>query len=394
MTGLVALPVVLQYLPAREVGLLQLVLTVQSWSLLFTAAHITLGSKRGIAQGYLGTFLFAFFQRLKFLVPLAGLAFVVSVVLAARGDTILASLVVIMIVYVILGYLPQSTCSEYFVATKRFGVFAGMNAALVTLPSIGAAVAAKLTGDIIVVAAVQQGLLVIISTVTFLTLVVRDRLLGSYRNGLIDRDCLRYGIRMMPVELTVGTSSHISNILVGSLVGVVHLAVFSTASRLDRLVRGALGTIHNLVYADFAVAERGSLSKEIRRYMWTLIIAGAVISVCVASSVHYYIVTFLPPEYHAASLYLGIMTIAYPAILFQTLIQTMLEAKLRHGELTIVLVTSHVAKIILIVVLGFLFHMRGVAVAMALSSWITASLFYGLLRWGDREGFESERGLS
>ena len=123
IVGIITLPIILNNLPTKDYGVLQFVLTIQLWMIVFSGGNITLGSKKGIAEGKDGTFFYAFLKRLKLLIVIGILGILTTVFLWNNSYFAInnfAELFLILNLYLIFGYLPQTAYSEYFIAKKKF----------------------------------------------------------------------------------------------------------------------------------------------------------------------------------------------------------------------------------------------------------------------------------
>jgi O-antigen/teichoic acid export membrane protein len=258
--SLLTLPVVLGNLPIDEYGKWQFVIAIQVWLTAFTAGNITAASKRGIAQGLKGTFLYAFFARSKLLIPAGILTLAVAYYLNISGEDVISALLLIMGAYLIFGYLFQVSFYEYLVAIKDFRALCLWQIFISSVSMIGSAIAALLTSNIILFALSQLGSISVLSFVAWTLLIKKEMILESYKKGDIDRDCVDYGLKMIPASLASVTSGKVSHFIIPALWGYSDLAVFSVAQKLRDKSSAVIKSLRPLLYADFARLEKKELT--------------------------------------------------------------------------------------------------------------------------------------
>ncbi len=375
---LITLPIILANIPIKDYGIFQFVLALQLWIVTLTAGHIILGAKKGIAKGLDGTFLFAFFYRLKLLAVLGLIGVIISIVLYRVGFTVWSLLLLTMSLFLIIGYLPQVSYREFFIAKKQFKNFAIWQTIPSVLVSIALAAAAFLTHNILICAITYFGLITLISWSGVLYVVYRNNLFFAYKQGRIDRKCIPYGLKLIPASLILQTSNKISNFIIGPFFGFANLAVFSIASQLDVKFKSFTKLSYNLLYSDFAKYEQDKLVKKIKSRLKQGIMVSVIITLGCIFLGYIYINLFLPQLYQSAKLYFLILSLGLPAVILQIILHTVLAANLRYKELTVLLILPNLIKIILIILLGLLFKVIGVCWGVALGAWISFSFYYFL----------------
>lgn len=374
--SLVTLPIILSRLSLEDYGALQFALAIQAWLLLLTAGNITLGSKKGIAQNKDGTFLFAFFYRAKFFVAVTLLSLVISAILFLFQKNTISIILVILSGYTLLGYLPQVSYAELLVGKKDFKSFFIWQTLSSTFISITSMVSAIITKNIFIFAIVQLGATTLTSILALLYVIMKYHLYKSYKNGEIDKDCVRYGLKMIPAEVLLGTSNQLSNFIIGPFFGLSNLAVFSIATKIDAAFRGVLRISYNLLYSDFAKEKYENLLEAIKKHLYTIVIFSSIASlVCLVIGV-LYIKIFLPKDYSSAISYVVIFAIAFPAFIIQSLLRTAVDSDFRHKEASLLTFATCFFRIGTILVLGYFFKIIGIVLALTLTTWLEFILYY------------------
>ncbi len=377
---LVTLPIVLKSLPVADYGKWQFVTAIQAWMLVFSAGHITMGSKRGIARGQTGTFIFAFLARWKFLIPIGLFVIAGGATLYYLHHVVLAVLTVIMGLYLFWGYPFQSTFFEFLIAKKRFKTWALWQVVISLVAMIGSTLTAYYTKNVFCFVGFQLGSSGLISLFLWSWLVKKYHLLASYKKGEIDRNCLSYGIKLIPIDLIAVTAGSLSHFLIGPLMGFASLAVFSIASKLRNKVATVLKSTRALLYADFAKKQSKDVVKKLTQRSTVLLVAmlSIVITVGAIASVWLYVSLFLPKQFQPVILYFSILALALPGVLLTIIMHTLLESHLRNKEIAIAGIFSNILRILLILVLGYLWHIIGICVALVLTTWVAVGIYYAL----------------
>jgi O-antigen/teichoic acid export membrane protein len=374
--SLITLPVALAHLPIDQYGKWQFVVATQVWLSSFTAGNITAASKRGIAQGLTGTFLHAFFARLKLLVPACIVTLTVAAYLNFSGKEVFSYLFIIIGGYLVSGYLFQRSFSEFLVARKSFRTLGIWQILISSVSMTGSALAAVLTNSIFYYALFQMGSISILSFAAWISLVKKEKLVKSYKGGAIDKECTRYGLRMIPVDLSSVTSGRISHFIIGAFWGFSHLAVFSVAIKLRNKSVSVIKSVRPLLYADFVKLERRELLQIINRHLMRVLFLGILLTAAFLAAGWFYISFFLPAAFHNAIHYFAILSLGLPAGILSMVLHTILESHLRYKELTVVGIIPDFLRIILILVFGYIWHITGVCIALAAGGLISFGFYY------------------
>lgn len=380
IVGIITLPIILNNLPTKDYGVLQFVLTIQLWMIVFSGGNITLGSKKGIAEGKDGTFLYAFLKRLKLLLAIGILGILVAVFLWNNSyfaiDN-LARLFLILNLYLIFGYLPQTAYSEYFIAKKKFKELAVCRIFSGTLTQVGAVLVAFLYKDIVLFSIAQFGLLAITGWISVGYVLIKYKILLHYRKREIETECYYYGLKLIPSQVIQASASYLSNFVIGPFFGFMNLAIFSIATKLEILLRNSFTSMfYSLFYSDYVDRGREGSLRIIKSKMNFTLILSFLIATLLYLSGYVYIRFFLPPVYHSSILYFFILILGFPAYMLQIGIKTMLEAFFYHKELTVIAIVPNILFIVLILLFGLWFGVAGIAFATTVNAWITFALYY------------------
>ncbi len=374
--SLATLPIILSRLSLEDYGTFQFALAIQTWLLLLTAGHITLGSKKGIAQNKNGTFLFAFFYRAKFFIAITLLSLAVSAIFFFFQKNTLGIISIIISGYTLFGYLPQVSYAEFLVGKNDFKSFSiWQTTSAIIIPAVSA-ISAILTKNIFVFAIVQLGATTIINILAFIYIIIKYDLYKSYKNKEINTDCIKYGLRMIPAEILLGTSNQLSNFIIGPFFGLSSLAVFSIANKIDSALRGVFRISNNLFYSDFAKEKYENLIESIKKHLPAILLFSFFAASGYFLISYLYVHLLLPNEYQATIIYLFIMSLAIPAFIVQSLLRTAIDSDLRHKEVVLFTTASSIFKILIILIFGVLFKIIGVVIALTISVWLEFLLYY------------------
>lgn len=373
--NLVTLPIILSRLSINDFGSFQFALAIQSWLILFTASNITLGAKKGIANHQEGTFLFAFFYRLRFFAAIASTSVLVSIILLYFNKETLGIISLIVSGYTLFGYLPQVSYAEYLVGKKDFkSFFVWQTLSSVTI-SVASLISALATRDILIFAAVQIGATILTNILAFIYIIIRYNLYAAYKNREIDESCKKYGLKLIPMEILLGTSNQLSNFIIGPFFGLSNLAVFSVASRIDVAFRGVLRVSYNLLYSDFAKEKYENLLVNIRKHLPIIILFSSLATLACLCIGVLYIKLFLPEAYSPAIAYIVVFTLAFPAFIIQSILRTAVDSDLRHREVSFFTFITCFFRIGSMLILGYFFEIIGVIAALTLTTWLEFLLY-------------------
>lgn len=378
LIALVTLPIILKNLSITDYGKWQFILALQTWLVVFSAIDITSASKRGIAKEFNGTFLYGFLARLKLLIPIGIFVFGVAVYLKTLGKNIFSALSTIIGLYLIFGYLFQVSFNEFLIAKKRFKQWCFWQILITSVSMIGSATVAYLTKNIIYFALFQLGSTTVLIWGTWLWTVKKENLIESYKKREIDKECVPYGLKLIPINLVSLTSSQISYFIIGPFFGFANLAVFSIANKLRDKCAGVIKSIYPLLYTEFAKMERKELIRIINRYLTKIGIFSIFLSLAFIGVSWFYIKFFLPRTFSQVILYFAILSLGLLSGVMAIFLHTILESHLRYKELAIIGIIPNLLKILLILILGYFGKIIGICIALTISAWISFGFYYFL----------------
>ena len=374
---LVTLPVVLASLPAEHYGVFQFALVIQMWLIIFSGNHITSGAIKGVANGLDGTLLFSFVKRLNLFLIISLVGGIGCLYFYRFGNRILAILLAIATIQLTLGILPERTYSAFLVAKKRFKEIAFWRITTSVLSLIISVIVVYKTRSILLYVLSLLGISSLVSLIALFYIMFKGRLFESYRQGKIDKECFRYGMRLIPVDLLIVTAGKISHFLIGVFSGFANLAVFSVASKLqDRGMEPARVVIPPLLYADFAKMERMDLIKYVKRHLLKVGILSFLLALAAVVGSKFYIGLFLPLEFQRAFIYFSILALGFPARSMTLVLHTILESHRRDRELSQALSSSNILKIILVFLLGYFWKVYGICIALTIAFWLHFAFYY------------------
>lgn len=374
--ALVSLPIILKNLPLEHYGKWEFVIALQIWLVSFTGSRITTASKRGIVRGYGGTFLYGFLARLKLLFLVAFLVFIVAFLLQIQGDKILASLLIIQAFYLLFGYLFSVSLYEFFIAQKEFRKWCFWQIAIPFFSTLSSLIAVIYTKNIIYFAASGLGSAALFSIGIWLWTVKKEHLIPSYQKGKIEKKCVPYGLKLIPLDILSIIASKISHFLIGPFWGFSNLAIFSIASNLTERGAATIKTLPPLLYADFAKTKKEKLFRLVNNYLLRLGALGVIFTLLFIVGGFLYLKFFLTPFFSQTIIYFLILSLGLPAIILEVIFQTILEAHLRAQELLRIGIVSNLLKIGLILFLGYFWQIKGLCFALIIAHWATFGFYY------------------
>lgn len=376
VVALVAFPIILTNLPVAAYGKWQFVLALQFWVLSISGSHITLASKKGIAQGLDGTFFYAFLARLKLLIPLSFIILVAAFYLKSLEYPTFSILSVIIGFYLIFGYLFQTSFYEFLVAKKRFKERCFWQILIPLISIVGSALVAYLTKNIIYFVVFQLGSTTILSWIAILLLLKKERIIESYRRGEVDKECVPYGLKLIPANLVYVTAYLVSHFIIGPFFGFANLAIFSVANKLKEKFASITKNFYPLIYADFAKREKDELIKMIKFHLIKVGSFGIILVSVFIFTGWFYIKFFLPKGYQQATVYLAILALGLIPGVLTIVLHTILESHFCYKELTVINIIPSLLRIVLVLIFGYLWRIIGICFALAVTNWITFGFYY------------------
>ena len=376
LASFTVLPIILKNISVNDYGMWQFVLALQSWFLVFSATNITLASKRGIARGLEGTFLYAFLKRYKLIIYVSIFIVVISLFFRFIDNITFFLLALILVGYLLFGYLFQMSFFEFLIAKKRFKEWSFWKIFIGIISLSLSTLAAYFTKDILYFAIAQLGSVVVIIIPLWFYLIKKEHLFRAYREGKVEKKCISYGLKLIPINLALTTSSKLSYFIIGPFFGFSNLAIFSIANKLKNKAISIIKSLKPLFYADFTKKSQRELVNIINKNLMKIGLLGTLLSFCFIILGSFYIRFFLPIRFYRAITYLVVLSLSLPAGLSITLLQTILEVHLRYKEFAVAEILPNILRIILILILGYFGGIIGICIALALSSWIVFFFYY------------------
>jgi Na+-driven multidrug efflux pump len=165
----------------------------------------------------------------------------------------------------------------------------------------------------------------------------------------------------------------------GEMMSFNQLGVYAVASKLRERVSGVIRYVRQLLYADYAEAELGSVLKGVWKVLALTLLAGTVFATLMAALGYFYIQQFLDSRYEFAADYFIILCAGLPAVLAGIVIQTAFEAHLRAKELTIAAMVTNIFRIVAIGGACWVGEIKWVALAEVVTNWLLLFIFVWLL---------------
>jgi len=371
---LFALPFLTRLLPAAEFGIFQFSQALITWLSIFTVGNTTLGAKKGLVEGNDGTMWHVFLYRMKFIAVLTLACFIASAVLFIIGKPLLPAVCIIVGLFLFLGYLPQVSFPQMFLAKSHFGWFVFWQGLGLFLSQGAAVGVAALTQDVIWVLAAQYCVFALVCIIGFWHALKKYDVLSAYKKGLVDPSALPYGKKLISVEILQGTAGTLHNFIIGPLFGFASLAVFSIAARMDSLFRAIVASGYYVLYRDFAQKDIKELRYHFKHKFFFILFSSGILSVVLFALSYFYIEKFLPREYQGAILYVAVLVSALPALVIQSIIQSAFESKLRAEQFRFAIFSSQVIRIAFLL-LGGTMGVMGITLSLTVSAWLGAFIF-------------------
>ena len=367
---LVTFPIVLAKIPPEDYGLFQFVLSIQVWLNALSAEYAVTGAQSGLARGINGTFIYSLTCRAKFIFPLGILVLTASPAIYYLGYGKLAVLVFLMGLYFVLGYLANNSYNNVFIAKKQhkeFSFWKIIDSIVVPIISAGAA---YLSGSVIWYAVALFVANSVVGWIGLIYVVYKNNLLETYRSNKIDKTVFGYGVKLIPSAFILQASNKITSFVIGPFFGFANLAVFTTAESLETRARSLIKVTQLLLYPDFARSSWHDLKSKISSKLVDAFFISLVFVVGFAGIGYFYIHLFLPPFYAVSAVYLVILLIGFPAKILQAILQTAFDSSLKHKEMSFLIIFPSIAKILVVVVFGYLFGIIGMLWGLALFAWL------------------------
>jgi O-antigen/teichoic acid export membrane protein len=373
---LISLPIILANLSISDYGKWQFIISVQSWFSVFGGINIIYASKKGIANELRGTFIYGFLLSLRNFALIGIFIIILSGISAIMDYPVFPELLLIAGFYSIFGYLFQVSSLEYLIAKKRFREWCFWQIIIYSISVFGSTAVAFYSKNIIYFAFYQLGSVSVLSFGLWLWIVRKEGLLKSYRRGEIDKECVPFGMKLIPVDVASITAASLSSFIIGPFLGFANLAVFSIANKLREKSANLMKSVRPLLYADFAKIEQKDLIVFMNRIMLKVGAFGIFLTSVFMVLGWSYVQYFLPREFQPAVIYFVILALGLPSIVLVSMLHTILESHLRYKEIAILGIVPNLIKILLVITFGYFWHIFGICVALTLSVWITFCFYY------------------
>jgi len=353
-------------------------LSVQAWLQILSAPNIAVASKNGIAKGLNGTLIYSFLFRFRLLLPISLLVGIVALYFMYIGNKIFSILIVIVGIYIIVGYLFQSSFQEFLIAKKRFKEWSLWETLLSSISLIIATAVAYVTKNILYYAVSQMGIVIVISLTRWIHLIIKEDIVGSYKRSEIDKECIHYGLKLLPFDILSVTAIRISHIFIASFMGFGELAVFSVANTLQSKSASLFKAINPLLYADFANKDFHQIKIASKQHFMKLTCISTLLTILIVIGGIIYIRVWLPPSFQKSMIYFLILCLNFPTSIIGMILATMLQSHLIYKEQIAIGIAYNIIRIILIIIFGYFANTIGICIAITLSYYIQY-IFYHVL---------------
>lgn len=375
---LATVPVVVAHVDPADYGRFLVVVTVVTWASYLTAPVSAEAAAAAVARGQDGTFLYVLFRRLRLAALLAPVFAVASWAIGRGSDPQVGWLLAVGGGYVVVGFVFQMY-RQFLVARRDFNLLAPWDIAVTVAPPVAMAVAAVMTGNILVVALASFIVQALVPLAATVWVVVRWRLVEAYRAGRVDPAVHAYGLRCVPVTLAVSGFEEASTFITMALVGFEGVAVFGVAARLfDRLSRMMMELARDLLRAVFATGDEVAMAGRIRHGLGWLVASVVGLGAVLAVVGIMYLWVAMPAIYRPAVLYYAILSLAFPARVLWEVFGLLPQVNLRFRVTTAIHLVAAGVEVVTAAAGAYVAGVAGVCVAVAASRWFGAGLAYVL----------------
>jgi hypothetical protein len=203
---IVVMPFLARLLTPSEFGIFQFSQNLITWFSIFSVGNSTLAAKKGMVENKNGTILYAFLYRLKFMAVLCALSFAAAGVFFFLGKPILPELSMIVGLFLFFGYLAQVSFPQMFIAKENFGLFVFWQSVAIFVSQACTLAVAYTTKNVTLVIFAQYASMALICGLAFIFGLKKYHCIAAYKKGEIDRSCVDYGKKLIPVEILQGDS--------------------------------------------------------------------------------------------------------------------------------------------------------------------------------------------
>lgn len=374
--GILTLPIIISHLPISDYGQWQFLLALQSWGLVLSAQQITDGSKRGLAMGQDGTFFYALFKRAKFLCVSSLLLLLLALYFFYTERPTLTFLSGLSSIYLFSNILIQTSIAEYFIAKKDF-YYSGIWEILSSpIARIGSSIIVFFTQSIFYFVLFQIIYALTISFIALCILIAKKNLWRAYKQKNYDTSCLTYGIRFMLINILDAVSNRIIEIFIAIFFGFSNLAFFSVARDIRNQIANMLKIVSPLFYADFVKQPFEKVVAIMRKHFLEVISLSTFLGVLGTGFGVMYITYFLPTIFQTSIPLLLILSLAFPIGISTILFSTLLNSHFSYKAIAAASIIPDLIEIILIIILGLLWGITGMTIAVTLFGFVSFGFYY------------------
>lgn len=364
---ILTLPIILRYIPGTDYGKMQFILALCGWLGVFTFVRISIESKIGIAKGYEGNFFYAIFTRLRLSIPVILLCLLTGIAFIYYGRPILGGILLLTTINLLINNIVNGSISNFLIAKELFHYYAIVESVLLLLSQAASALAAYYTHNIIYMVFAKVFTSAFLIFVFLLILLKKHGLWSAFLRKEYDSSLKAYGVKMLPADLFFLTRTSLSPLLVGTFFGFESLAAFSVAyNGIYLRTLDIVKKISPLLYSKEARNKTVMLKMQNPKYFFAVAATGLLFAFLMIACAIFYIRFFLPIEYHIANIYVVILLLSVPFVILFQLLTLSLRVKMAHRALTMISIGRTVAELFCIFILGYLFGISGVSLAILL----------------------------
>ncbi len=366
---LVTFPIILSRLNPEDYGVFQFVLATQVWLNALSAEYSVQGSQRGLARGDDGTFIFSLFYRLKFIIPIGLILLIISPFFYYFYNIKFAIIFLLMSLYFLIGYLPEVSYNNVFVAKKNYKQFSFWKIIDSIIIPITSAIVAYTTANVLWFAVAHFVSTSLVGWAGTIYVIKKYKLWHQYKANKIDRTVSAYGLKLIPSAFILQISNKITDFIIGPFFGFANLALYSVANSMETRARSLIKVIQLMIYPDFAKMEWLDLKTKIKSKLKSAFFISWLFVIFFALIGYVYIHLFLPKFYLISGTYLIILLLGFPAKVLQSILQTAFDSALKHKQMSYLLIAPSIIKILIIAVFGFVFGIYGMIWGLTLFAW-------------------------
>lgn len=373
LVTLAAVPIVVAHVDAADFGRHATALAVMTWLVTMTAPSIAHGVAAAATRGQDGTLVVAVRYRARLAVLATAVALGIAYYVGRTGDHVLAQLILVSAGYLLFG-AATLTFRQYLVGKGAFRQLAPWDLAMGVLPPVAMAAAALATGSIVAVSVATLGVQAVVAAAGYAWVVRTWRVRERFDRGDIDREALRYGLKMVPLSAMSTLAGEGTTVVVAYVLGFEALAVFAVADRLiSRISRIAVDVARDTLRPEFAARDAVRLAAGLRRSFRTIAVGLLGLGAVVLAVGVVYLGVAMPSSYRGAVWLYAVMALGMPARVFQAVLLVIPSVNLRAVEEGVPVIFSDVIRIVGAAAGGYWLGTTGVALAVVASAWAGAA---------------------